>query len=469
MINGTKDAWVVDELRDADLGDARLNKRLVKVVETLASHAGSSVPEACDSWAETKGVYRLWDSPRVSLQAIRQAHRQSTVGRLEGLGEVLVIQDTTNLDVTHRPTTKGVGPLDRPSRRGVKVHSALAVSTQGVPLGIIYQQDWVRRPDTVGKKHKRHQLETKDKESQRWLSALEATQELISQHTTVVTVADREADIYDLWATPRRPSSELLIRISHNRRVKHQALYLWDAVLQNPVEGELRIQLNRNDTRPAREATLAVRYIKLAIRAPAHRESKENLEPVQAQVILAQEENPPADMTPVRWLLFTTLPVRNYQDAIRYLRWYSYRWLVERYHYVLKSGCNMEKLQLGEVDRILRALATYCIVAWRLLWLTYEARQNPDSPCDSVLQVHEWQSLYCTVNKTPVPPETPPTLHEAVRWIAHLGGFLGRRHDGEPGIKTIWRGLRRLNDIAETWKLLYPDHSTHHLTLMGKA
>tara|TARA_B100000315_G_scaffold231236_1_gene242408 strand:+ start:126 stop:1535 length:1410 start_codon:yes stop_codon:yes gene_type:complete len=469
MMSRTKEAWAVDELRYVQLGDARLNKRLMKVVGTLASHAASSVPEACDSWAETKGVYRLWDSPRVTPQAIRQAHRQSTVERLEGLGEVLVIQDTTSLDVTHRPATKGVGPLDRPSRQGVKVHSGLAVSTQGVPLGLVYQQDWVRDPDTVGKKHKRRQLETKDKESQRWLSALEATQELIPQHTTVVTVADREADIYDLWATPRRPGSELLIRVSHNRRVKHQALYLWDAVLQSPVQGELSIQLNRSDNRPPREATLAVRYTKLAIRAPAHRESKEHLEPVQAQVILAQEENPPKAMTPVRWLLFTTLPVRNCQDAIVYLRWYSYRWLVERYHYVLKSGCNIEKLQLEEVDRLVRALATYCIVAWRLLWLTYEARQNPDSPCDSVLQVHEWQSLYCTVNNTPVPPKTPPTLHEAVRWIAQLGGFLGRRHDGEPGVKTIWRGLRRLNDIAETWKLLNPDSSTNHLRLVGKA
>ena len=327
----------------------------------------------------------------------------------------------------------------------------------------------MRDPDTVGKKHKRRQLETKDKESQRWLSTLEATPELISHQTAMITVADREADIYDLWATPRRPGSELLIRISHDRRVKHQAHYLWDAVLQSPVEGELNIQLNRSDTRPPREATLAVRYTKLAIRGPAHRESKEHLEPVEAQVILAQEENPPTGVPPVRWLLFTTLPVRDYQDAIRFLRWYSYRWLVERYHYVLKSGCNMEKLQLEEVNRILRALATYCIVAWRLLWLTYQARQNPDSPCDSVLQVHEWQSLYCTVNKTPVPPETPPTLHQAVRWIAQLGGFLGRRHDGEPGVKTIWRGLRRLYDIAETWKLLNPDHSTHHLRLVGKA
>jgi hypothetical protein len=111
-------------------------------------------------------------------------------------------------------------------------------------------------------------------------------------------------------------------------------------------------------------------------------------------------------------------------------------------------------LQLETADRIQRALATYVIVAWRLLWITYEARYNPDQPCDTVLETHEWQALYCTVHKTSVPPPTPPTLHKCVRWIAQLGGFLGRKQDGEPGVKTIWQGLRRLHDIAQTWMLV---------------
>ena len=164
-------------------------------------------------------------------------------------------------------------------------------------------------------------------------------------------------------------------------------------------------------------------------------------------------------MQPVCWLLFTTLAVTDLQEALQCVRWYSYRWLIERYHYVLKSGCGLEELQLEEAQRVHRALATYCIVAWRLLWLTYEARQNPDAPCDQVLEVHEWQSLYCTMQKTPVPPERPPSLGLAVRWIAQLGGFLARKGDGNPGAKTIWRGILRLHDIAETWKLLHPELS----------
>lgn len=107
------------------------------------------------------------------------------------------------------------------------------------------------------------------------------------------------------------------------------------------------------------------------------------------------------------------------------------------------------------------ALATYTIVAWRLLWLTYQARVHPDLPCDVVLENREWQSLCATINKNPIPPDQPPSLHDAVRMIATLGGFLGRKGDGEPGVKTIWRGLRRLHDIAATWQLLHSVSPSH--------
>ncbi len=178
-------------------------------------------------------------------------------------------------------------------------------------------------------------------------------------------------------------------------------------------------------------------------------------------MVLAEEDAAPTGVRPVCWLLLATFPVITFDDAIRCVSYYSYRWLIERYHFVLKSGCGLEKLQLETGEGIHRALSTYCIVAWRLLWLTYEARRNPDLPCDRVLETHEWQSLYCCVHKTSIPPVTPPSLHEAVVLIARLGGFLGRKGDGEPGVKTIWRGLRRLHDIASGWQL---SHSASHFT-----
>jgi hypothetical protein len=446
-----------EEVRHAHFGDVRLNKRLARLVEDLAAQPTASVPQACQTKAATKAAYRFWDSSRVTPKAIRKAHFKKTVERMKGHQIILAIQDTTTFDFTHHPQTKNLGPVDHPAHRGLKVHSTLAATTESVPLGLIHQEVWARDPETVGKRHRRRQREIQDKESQRWLNALKESEEIVPKDIQLVTIADREADIYDLFALPRRPNSHLLIRAAHNRRVNDEARYLWDAIRQSPVRGELLIQLGRRDNRPLRQARLTIRYKTLEIYPPHNHPNRASLQPVAVQVILAEEENPPDGETPVSWLLITTLPVTSFQEAVQCIEWYSYRWLIERYHFVLKSGCQVEKLQLEEAERIHRALATYCIVAWRLLWLTYEARRNPDAPCDTVLEVHEWQSLYCTIHKTPVPPPTPPTLHKAVHWIAQLGGFLGRKRDGDPGVKTIWRGLCRLHDIAATWKLL---HST---------
>jgi hypothetical protein len=339
------------------------------------------------------------------------------------------------------------------------VHSTLLVSIQGVPLGLVHQKLWAR--EGIGKRHTRRRRLTKDKESQKWLDGLSAISERISEQTSVIMIADREADIYDLLSAPRRAGVHLLIRATHNRRVDHQARYLWDAISQSPPAGQLTIEVGRKDDQPARAATLTVRYGSLEIQPPRHQRQRKGLLPIRVGVILAQEENPPAGVSPVCWLLLTTLEVESFQDAVQCVVFYSFRWLIERYHYVLKSGCGVEELQLEQAQRLMRAVATYCIVAWRLLWLTYEARKSPDASCDGVLEMHEWQSLYCMVHKTPTPPPKPPSLREAVRMIAQLGGFLGRKHDGEPGVKAIWQGLRRLTDIAETWKLLRPASYSH--------
>ena len=448
-------AWAEKEVRNVQLGDARLKRRLMCLLEDLAAQPAASVPEACGNWAGTKGAYRFWDSPRVEPEAIRAAHRESTQERLVGHTTVLVVQDTSELDFTPHPATKGLGPLDSAWRQGLKVHSAMTVSAQGVPLGLIHQEVWARDWQAIGKKHRRRQLETKDKESQRWLTALRVSQEQIPEGIEVVTVADREADIYDLFAMPRRAGVHLLIRATHNRLVDHEAHHLWDAIGQSPTRGQLTVELQRKDEQAPRQATLTVRYASLAIQPPHNRRGRAALRPIPMQVILAREEDAPPKVTPVCWLLLTTLPSSTFAEAIQCVQWYSYRWLVERYHFVLKSGCRLEELQLETADRIQRALATYSIVAWRLLWITYEARRNPDALCDTVLETHEWQALYCMTHKDPIPPDMPPSLHQAVRWIARLGGFLGRKSDKEPGVKTIWRGFRHLNDIAATWQFLH--------------
>jgi hypothetical protein len=453
--------WAATELQFAELGDKRRNKRLMRLVEDLAAQPNASVPQASGDWAATQAAYEFWSSPHIKAQAIGEAHQKSTLERVKQHSIVIAIQDTTEFNFTHHPSKQGMGYLDNANSRGLKVHSVLCSSANGVPLGVLHQQVWARDLAELGKKHQRHKKLTQDKESQRWLSALDATGHLISEETVVVTVADREADIYDLLVLPRRPNCELLIRATHNRRVKRnaealQVERLHQVMRQTPACGQLTLELRRHPEREARRATLTLRTTSLEFQPPSTHLERECLEPVNLQVILAVEDNPPPDVEPVCWLLLTTLAVSGFEDVVECLRWYSYRWLIERYHYVIKSGCRLEQLQLETSDRIHRALATYTIVAWRLLWITYQARYSPDAPADTVLATHEWQSLYCTIHQTPQPPSSPPSLNTCVRWIAQLGGFLARKGDGEPGVRTIWQGLRRLHDIAQTWLLLSP-------------
>ena len=446
------EGWAAGELQ-AQFGDKRLHKRLMRIVEDLAAKPTASVPEACGHWRATQATYRFWDSERVTAEAIRASHLKSTEERVEDTAFVLAIQDTTDLNLSHHPATAGLGPLDHPALRGLKVHSVLGVSEEGMPLGLLHQAVWARDTEQVGQRHQRRKRETKDKESQRWLTALQASEAAVPEGATVVTVADREADLYDLFALTRRQGSELLIRAAHDRRVNEVGL-LRETVQQAPVVGQVVLTVQRKEDHPARQAMMSVRFRQVYVQPPRHRRVRSSLPAAAMNVVWTQEEAPPAGVTPVQWLLLTTVPVNHWADALRCIRWYSYRWLIERYHFVLKSGCRLEDLQLEAAERIQRALATYCIVAWRLLWLTYKARRSPEAPCSCALETHEWQALYGTIYRTPVPPAEPPTLQQALRWIAQLGGFLGRTSDGQPGVKTIWRGIRRLDDIAATWQLL---------------
>ena len=446
--------WAAKELEKVDLGDARRNKRLKRLVEDLASQPDSSVPQACGNIAATSAAYDLWSSPYFQPSDILDGHINSTVERIKEHSVILAIQDTTNIDLTHHPKTSGLGYLDHRKTFGLKVHSTVATTINGVPLGIINQQVWARNLKNLGIAKKRHKRDTKEKESQRWIDSLSITQKIISSDTKVVTIADSEADIFDLFSQKRPNNSHLLIRGTHNRRVDHTANYLHQAINQTPDCGSLTVELKRNPDRCARTAKLTLKFTSLDIQVPSNHIARKQLKPVRLQVILVSEKNPPTDAKAISWLLLTTQEINNFDSAAKCVEWYTYRWLIERYHYVLKSGCGIEKLQLETGRRVNMALAIYSIVAWRLLWLTYQARLNPDIPCDIVLETIEWQSLWATVNKNPIPPKEPPCLRDAIRMIASLGGFLNRKGDGEPGVKTIWRGLRRLHDIATTWKLI---------------
>ena len=449
--------WAEEELSGADLGDKRRNKRLVKIVEDLTAQPNESVPQASRNNAAMQGMYEFWANRRIKAEEIIKAHTMATLERIQEYSRILIIQDKTELDLGQRKRTRGIGAISNQSSKGIQVHNVLAVSEEGVPLGLLEQKNWVREKVKKGKGFKERKRAREEKESQRWLDSLERSQSLIPSEIEVITVADREADIYALFAHKRRKGSDLLIRAAQNRRVKKvngEIEKLWATMSQVEPCGTKTLELQRTPRRKARKATLTVRFTTLELQPPKERKKQPG---IKVQAILASEENPPPREKAISWLLLTTLPVKNYREACDCLEKYAYRWLIERYHYVLKSGCKVEELQLETAERMEKALATYAIVAWRLLWLTYEARKNPEKRIEEVLSEEEWQVLSAVVEKKKRGSKKTEmqrgTIREGVRGIASLGGFLGRKGDGEPGVKTLWRGWQRLKDMVEGWQL----------------
>lgn len=445
------EGWVSTELRSVDFNDKRLNDRFIRLTEQLSSKPTATIPSACGKWANTKAAYRFFDSAKVRPEIIRRAHIESTIERVIQHDCILAVQDTTNIDFSSHPATNGLGFLDNIFARGFKMHSCLAITTEGIPLGLLHQDMWVRDYNHIGKKYLRDKLPTKNKESQRWITTVKKIENIIPDKVRVVVIGDRESDIYDLFAAPRRKGIDLLVRGNHNRKVNHERKYLFPVIQKSPVKGEITIQLRRGDKRPQRRAKLSVKYQKIEITPSDHHRNRASLKPVSLYAVGVDEIKPPAGQKGVSWLLLTTVDVNSLDDAVKVIEWYTRRWVIERYHYTLKSGCRVEDLELETVERLENAVATYCIVAWRVLWMTYEARENPDSSCIVILDTFEWKALCCFINKKREPPPNPPTVRDAVRSIAKLGGFLGRKGDKEPGVKTIWQGLRRLDDISAMW------------------
>jgi hypothetical protein len=442
-------SWAWDELRTTELGDPRLEFRLSRMVEAFAQHPEASCTEALGR-AGVKAAYRFWDNPRVQAEDVLVGHAGQCARRGMEYPVVLVAQDTTEINLSHHPATQGMGYLGSPEGRGLLLHTLLAISPTGVPLGVLRQFAWTRPVEELGKRHRRRKRLLQEKESHRWLDGLTATAEGLPSHPHVVLMGDRESDLFDLFAAPRPGHVDLLVRVCREkRRVEHPAKYLDTALEREPVRGHVQIEIPPRANRQGRTAQMAVRWLSLEVHAPCHGPKRP---PVRLAFILVNEIDPPPSEKAVRWLLATTLAVESLEDALRYVQWYAYRWTIERFHFVLKSGCKIEERQLETVERMERAIPVFSIVAWRLLWLTLEAREKPEVPCTRILEEFEWKVLWITVHaRTRQLPAMPPTLREAVRMIAQLGGFLGRKCDGEPGPQTLWRGLRRLHDLSQGW------------------
>lgn len=467
---------IAAELEGIDLGDKRLNKRSRKMLEDLSANPRSSINASCDGWSDTVAAYRLFDNAAVTPEKILQPHRESTACRMREHPVALIVQDTTELDYTSHPP-RDAPCLNSPSRFGLYAHTHLAVTPEHLCLGVVGWDPFGRAAESLGKTDERETAPIDDKESFRWLRGYRLACELAEQcpETRVVSVADREADIYDLFVEtepmPGGKRADFIIRSRVARSLPDRdpeegvAGYrkVRDEVSSAPLLGTRVIALNQTPKRAARQATLEIRARTVTLKPPHARPwlPPEPGAPAKAfaaplQVVLAEEVGAPDDGTAISWLLLTSLPVATLAEALLAIDYYAARWTVEVFFRVLKTGCTVEEIQLETMARLQNCLAFYLIIAARIMYLTYLNRTAPDLPCDAVFAGDEWKSVWVLETKKPL-PKKPPKLSEFMKLLARLGGYNNRAKESPPGPQSIWIGVRRMLDFAHAWRSFGPE------------
>ena len=471
--------WIQAEFRTVKLGDVRRSKRLKTVAEGMWEAPGASQREASKDWTQAMGSYRLWKSDAVTAEAVLSAHRDQVRQRLQGHRMLLHIQDTTELDYTRHKTLKGTGPLSEASRRGLFDHSEYLLQEDGVPLGLWDCLLWARSDQEQGQSHLRKQQPIEKKESFRWLQAYRRACELcgLCPKQLVISLSDRESDIYEIfeewWRRQRArlAAAHWIIRSKHDRKITpapqdlEQHTQLRAAVTAAPLLGQTHLEIrtkeqckkvhgNRRLTlRKARTASLEIRACALELKPPRRAEGQLALSPIKLWVVMAKEMSPPADEEPVEWILLTDFQVRTLKKALQILKLYAWRWQIEVFHKILKSGCRVEDHPPETVERLKPRLAVLMIVAWRIHYVTLLGRECPDLSAEVVFEEWEWKPLALLFGDKQGPLRTP-TLAQMIAWIARLGGHLGRKSDGPPGPQTMWKGMAKMFAHAEIWKAL---------------
>jgi hypothetical protein len=336
------------------------------------------------------------------------------------------------------------------------LHSAIAVSEQGQPLGLLWEKEWVRPAEEHGKKHRRKQKPTEEKESGKWLETIDKTN--ISKRLNGVRciyLCDRESDIYEFFVKAEIESVTYICRRIQNRTIQNEAeneietsKYLKD--LEKAGETLITIPRDSHTKREERTAKLEIKFGKALIKKPAYiKLSEKTPVTVEVSLVSATEAEPPDGVEAVSWQLITNENVDSFDDALICVKRYMQRWKIETFHYVLKSGCAIEKLQENTAAKLIKLIALYSIVALRIMALTYLARTAPNASCEIAFGENEWKILYKVAKKTKSIPDKPPTILEALVLVAKLGGFLNRVSDGFPGVSVIWRGLTAFCSILD--------------------
>lgn len=432
-----------DEANHLFLGDKRRNDRFISIVEHKVNQPLESIPQMGESWSDIKMTYAFYDNDKIPESQIADCIERATVDRCLRSKIVLNVMDTTSISFSS--SAEGLGYLDHGRGEGLMVHSSFALNEHGCPLGLLHQKIWSRDKSEMGKKKFRKQKHIAEKESYRWIESMQEAENLLAGIDLVVHIADRESDIYELFATPRRQGSELLIRAVHDRKTL-LGNSMWKEIEEQPVLTSFEVEIPKVTTEEVKKVKMNIKAGMVLLSPP---NNKTQLPSLIVYGIIVQSTN---TSSALEWRLISTMPVQTAQQAMQCVSWYSFRWRIERLHYILKSGCRLEDLQLRRVKALRKAILVYSLCAFKIMQMLYLSRINPQQSCINYLEQDEWELLCCLNNKSPIPCHHPPTLQQCVIWIAKMGGYLARNNDGPPGVKNLWRGLQKLNTILNATK-----------------
>jgi hypothetical protein len=437
--------WVRETFQDCDFGDRRRNERLLMVANGMVDAPDKSLPCQFPEWADLKAAYRFFDTAQVTLDAICTPHWEQS--RNTKPGRYLLISDTTDLNFTWHQATTGLGMLGDGKGRGIQLHSCLMYSLDekqvvGVAGAVTHYRSFMPKNET------RTQRLARSRESEIWGNVVDQVG-TAPKGSQWIHVFDRGGDNFEAMSHIKLSENDWVIRASKlNRKVTNsrgEQLTLSQAIEEAIEIGTFSMELRSTPRHAARTASLTIYSCEVTFPGPSNRSpwlKQCKIKELTMNVVIAKETNPPKGNNPICWVILTSLPIACFKDAWKALEYYEHRWMIEEYNRVAKSGCSIEGHALRTAERIEAIVGLTSIIAARLFQMKLIGRNQPKAKAATHVPSTWLNGLKLLRPKIKI---TTMTVYDFFRQLAMLGGFLGRKHDGEPGWQTIWRGYQKLH------------------------
>ena len=457
-------AWAEQTFGKVRLGHRSRSERAVQMATAIAADPAASLPKQMGSEAALHGAYRFLQTPQVSYEQLMRPHVEQTREAMGHHQQVLLIQDTTEVDYQHHPTTTGLGPIGNGTHHGFLLQTVLAVAPAGGQvLGIAHQEPFLRQPAPKGET--KREREQRERESQVWERSVQAIGDPPAA-VQWIHVGDRYSDMFPFLSLCRQRQCDFVVRAAQDRcvdllveqadapvpRRSHQKQrpdqppqqHLFGVVCGWSAQGEQDLELPATKQSKARTAHLAISFGSVRLLPPLSQQAS-TLRPLVVWVVRVWEAEPPPGVEPVEWVLLTSVPVQSLAQAWERVDWYRARWIVEDYHQGLKTGCRVEQRQMQTYEGLRRLLGLLAPAAVRLLQLRATARQNPEQPARQTLPADVVEVVAAKAGVAAAQLTTQQCWH----LIAGFGGYLGRKGDGPPGWKTLWKGWFYIQALLE--------------------